>query len=307
VSPDVRITAEKLHGWRVHRLSSGRITLGIAPDIGGRILSMTYEGAELLFTQPEHRGEVLDLGPAADLRALKRAIGFRLWGGDKTWIAPQSAWWEGIPPVDLDGGRYAARLEERAVRMESPTCRETGLRIVRRIEMRPGGEIVLDQELSNRGDRESARGIWDVTQCLRPMDVYLDAPAAAVRAYPEEGDSVRLRDSLLGTHGAWTVVPCREAVHFKFGARLRHGALVAIRRRESDALALVRQFEIDGSAAYAHDAMVEVYNSPGYDYLEIEVHAPLRPLPPGGRVTHRQTWRIGSIPADAGPEEALAL
>ena len=62
MASDVRITEEDLHGWRVHRLASGPITLGIAPDIGGRILSMTYQGIELLFTQPEHRGEVLDLG-----------------------------------------------------------------------------------------------------------------------------------------------------------------------------------------------------------------------------------------------------
>ncbi len=307
MASDVRITEEDLHGWRVHRLASGPITLGIAPDIGGRILSMTYQGIELFFTQPEHRGEVLDLGPVDDLRALKRDIGFRLWGGDKTWVAPQSSWWEGIPPLDLDAGRYVARVEERAVRLESPTCRETGLRIVRRIEMRPGGDVILDQELTNLGDRESACGIWDVTQCLRPMDVYLNAPAADVRAYSEEGESVRLRESLLGADGAWMVVPCREALHFKFGARVRRGLIMAIRRRGADALALVRRFEIDGSAPYAHDAMVEVYNSPSYEYLEIEVHAPLRPLPAGGRVVHRQAWRIGSIPADAGPREAEAL
>ncbi len=99
------------YGWKGYRLVCGPLAIGVAPDLGGRIISLAHEGTELLFVQQEHLGEVFDLDGATDLRALKRRLGFRLWGGDKTWIAPQSSWWEGIPPLDLDAGRYRVRVD----------------------------------------------------------------------------------------------------------------------------------------------------------------------------------------------------
>ncbi|MCZ6695917.1 MAG: hypothetical protein O7A63_05170 [Acidobacteria bacterium] len=295
------------YGWKGYRLVCGPLAIGVAPDLGGRIISLTHEGTELLFVQQEHLGEVFDLDGATDLRALKRRLGFRLWGGDKTWIAPQSSWWEGIPPLDLDAGRYRVRVDGDTLSMESPACRETSVRLTRRITLRPGGVLILDQEIENTGADEISRGIWDVTQCLRAMDVYLPSPAQGVRAYPEEGDSVALSGRLLREKDGWTEVPCRLPQHFKFGTRTPRGAVVALRPLADRVIAMARRFAIDAGAPYAHDAIIEVYNSPEYNYLEIEVHAPLRQLRPGERQTHRQAWWIGSVAAGTGPEAIMRM
>ena len=43
-------------------------------------------------------------------------LGFVLWGGDKTWLAPQDRWTDGDPFLDLDSGAYDCRLTGLAAR-----------------------------------------------------------------------------------------------------------------------------------------------------------------------------------------------
>ena len=100
---------------------------------------------------------------------------------------------------------------------------------------------------------------------------------------------------------------CRRPQHFKFGARTPRGAVVALRPLADRAIAVARRFAIDADAPYAHDATVEVYNSPEYEYIEVEVHAPLRELRPGERQTHRQAWWVGSVTMGAGPEQIFRM
>ena len=50
----VKISKENIYGWEGYRLSVRDISLGITPQIGGRIISLTFEGEELFFVQKEH-------------------------------------------------------------------------------------------------------------------------------------------------------------------------------------------------------------------------------------------------------------
>ena len=129
-------------------MTSGEVSLGITPQIGGRIISLTHQEEELFFVQDEFKGDIYDLEVIDDLRAKKREMGFRLWGGDKTWVAPQNEWWEKVPPLDLDAGVYSVNIDENILEMTSPFCRETGLRIIRRITL-DDGLIHLQQTFRN--------------------------------------------------------------------------------------------------------------------------------------------------------------
>jgi len=75
-----------------------------------------------------------------------------------------------------------------------------------------------------------------------------------------------------------------------------------LRRVQGETLAFVRYFFNDPDEMYAHGASVEVYNSPQYDYLEIEVHAPLIKLLPAA-TRPSQVWRVGRIKGIVGPDE----
>lgn len=294
-------------GWRGIALSLGELRLVVVPDIGGRVLSMEYGGQEIFFVQAEHTGEVFDFSQVADLLAEKRRLGHRLWGGDKTWVSPQRDWQGGVPPLELDAGKYDYQITDDGVHMISPICRETGLRIERVVRMPEQHRVVLTESLTNHSDAVVRRGLWTVTQCRRPWSVSF--PAASVRAYAEEGESLALESRIVKPVGlGWWQVQCDDALHFKYGALASRGVIVARAPRSGVAgrdLVFTRIFNTDPCLPYAHDASVEVYNSREYDYLEIEIHAPLESLQPGQSVVQTQEWHVSEESSDC-PVEKIA-
>lgn len=296
-------------GWKGVLLKNDVLELFIGGP-GGRIASLKLEGEELLYTPEDVKGNLPDLQTNISdnnfLHSLKKELGFQIWGGDKTWLAPQDAWWEQTPPVDLDGREYTLERVENAIRVSSPICRETGITISRQIEIVSDFEIRLDQTITNMGNEVASRGIWDVTQFMRPFDVFIPASRSQIRPYSNEGDSValfpkRVQEPFPG----WTSIQCPPGEKFKFGGPVDQGALLALRNSPRGHLAHARFFSIFSDRPYAHDSMVEVYNSPDQDYLEIEVHSPLFTLQPGESASHRQRWIFQFIPDYDSPDDAL--
>jgi hypothetical protein len=301
----MQLNEQNIYGWNGYRLKSGDISLVITPQIGGRIMSLTYQGEELLFVQEEHKGDVFDFSHVEDLAREKERLGFRLWGGDKTWVAPQNAWWSKIPPLELDAGQYSVHVIDNGLEMTSPVCRETELQIIRQVELHEDQSIVLTETFLNTTDHKIERGIWNVTQVLRPFDVYVPAKKENIRAYKDEG-LIEEAARKIPAQKDWVKIQCDDKTQFKFGGIVNLGLIMALRKKgENETLAFVREFSIDPQAAYAHDAIVEVYNSPAYEYLEIEVHAPLIKLQKGQETTHRQTWKIVQYNGDASPSFAV--
>ncbi len=286
-------------------MTSGEVSLGITPQIGGRIISLTHQGEELFFVQDEFKGDTYDLEGIDDLRAKKREMGFRLWGGDKTWVAPQNEWWEKIPPLDLDAGVYSVNINENILEMTSPFCRETGLRIIRRITF-DDGRIYLQQTFRNETNGRINRGIWDVTQVLKPFDVYLPASHENIKAYKDEGVIEDAKKKVIEEDG-WVKISCNDNTHFKVGGLINKGVLVALRKKDIETLAFTRVFNINLKRQYAHNAIVEVYNSPKYNYFEVEVHAPLISLEKGEEATHSQTWAFKRFKDNVKPREVIKI
>lgn len=304
----ISMEESNLYGWDVIIVESGLLKIGIAPDIGGRIISIQVDGEELLFHQKEHAGETFHFGSSDDRKELKRSLGFRLWGGDKTWVAPQEAWWEGIPPIDLDAGVYELEKSDEIIRLKSPICPETGIRIIREISLKDEGRMDLNQIFVNDSENIIKKGIWDVTQFLRSMSVFIPTDPEKIRGYPNEGDSVTLHPHYVkpSSHG-WSEIKCGEPVHFKFGSMLDRGVIMAVHPLKDGFLLHGRRFNTVPDSDYAHRAVVEVYNSPTYDYLELEIHAPFLPIQPKGSVSHSQEWFFKKIDEMGEPETMWEL
>ncbi|MCA9407128.1 MAG: hypothetical protein H6755_03355 [Candidatus Omnitrophica bacterium] len=304
--PEIEIFHESYYDWKCIRMQLGEISLGLTPDIGGRIMSLRQMGKELLFVQEEHRGETFDFKEVGDLKAEKYKLGFRLWGGDKTWVAPEKKWWGKIPPLDLDALPYQVEIFGSRVKMTSPICRETGVRLIRTVELKEGGVIILEQTIVNESSKKVERGIWDVTQCIRPTEVYLPSSPDKIWPYPDAG---KIQEAIkkISPYKNWMKIQCNDFTAFKFGAVLTKGVVVAIRRLKDDdqAISFTRFFEIDQETAYAHKVMAEVYNSKDYPYLEVEVHAPMKSLNKGEEFSHRQTWKIARHNIHITPDEVL--
>lgn len=278
-----------------YSIKSGKLEALIFPHLGGRIISLRIGGLECLFSNEKDYHKTFN-PDFPNLREQKRELGFPLFGGDKVWIAPQELWWETTPPLALDAGRYevASYQADQSIHIISEVCEETGIRIERQISSLGAKQsIELIDSIENMSSFEIKRGLWNVTQFLRPVLVEAFANKDAVRPYPQEGDCNEFKDEIVGISNdnptnSW--IDCSAPRHFKFGFTPTVGIVRAIGVWGGKRILHTRDFALDSQATYAHGSAIEVYNSPDQDYMELEVHAPLLTLFPGGKQLLRQVW-----------------
>ncbi|MFQ5954055.1 MAG: hypothetical protein ACE5JZ_03225 [Kiloniellales bacterium] len=289
----VSVRRGRFKGWEALLVERPPLALALVPQVGGRIMGMSWRGRQLAFTMPGLEGRVEDVAAVADLRRRKRELGFPLWGGDKTWLAPQARWSEGVPFLDLDSGAYASEVEmegpeEALVRMTSPVCRETGVRVTRTVtlEQEEEGWTVIHR-LENASDREVEWGPWDVAMVLRPGRVYLPTRAQSphpegIKTFVEEGVSAEVRERVVSYLGSVAVVACEDTLQFKFGSDAEEGWMLGVVDvGGGDLIGYRKQVAVVPGASYGHGCVAEVFNSADYPYLEMEIHGPVVRLAAG--------------------------
>lgn len=279
-------------GWTSWHIQRDPLELVLVPQVGGRIMGLRWRGEDLFFTQPEREGCVEDLSRVTDVRTKKRAMGFPLWGGDKSWLAPQSRWTDGVPFLDLDSGAYDLTLDREGpdrvvVRMTSQRCRETGVEITRIVDVPARSNCwTVTHRLLNRSRNEVEWGIWGVTMVLRPGKVYLPRKPASkfpqgVKTFSEEGESDTIRDSVVSELGSLAVIACGEPQAFKFGVDSGEGWMLAVHEAKGGLIGYRKRVSVFPDRTYGHGCVAEVYNSDRYPYFEMETHGPLVRLMPG--------------------------
>ena len=277
-------------GWSTCWLERGPLALALVPQVGGRIMGLQWFGQDLFFMNPNLEGRVEAIAAARDVRERKRELGFLLWGGDKTWLAPQNEWTDAVPFLDLDSGAYELTIDDAnaAATMTSPVCRETGVQIERTITLgRRPGTWRVSHVLHNRGAAVVSWAPWIVAMILRPATVFFPTRAASrypegVRTFANEGDSSRVRDSVLSFLDDIAVFSCREPVKFKYGADGEVGsALAVIEAGRRGLVGLCKSVPTFHPDRYAHGCVAEVFNSSDFSYFEMELHGPVVRLSPG--------------------------
>ena len=296
----VTLKQSRYKGWDSWHLSQGPLEIVVVPQVGGRIMGMRWRGHDLAFTHQKLEGIIEDVSKVSDVRSRKREIGFRFWGGEKTWLAPQPRWNDNLPFYDLDSGQYAFhvihhRQDSATVQMISPVCRETGVQITRTITLiRESTEWTVTHSIENHSSQEISWGIWDVAMIQRPGKVYVSTSPSSifpngVKTYTEEGESSQVRDQVVGELGSLAVITCTEPKKFKYGVdgdqtdtgTSENGWMLGI--LDVAGLGLVgyrKSVKVFGDQAYGHGCVAEVFNSDVYPYFEMEIHGPLVTLKP---------------------------
>lgn len=294
----VRVTAQAsvFHGWPAWTLQRGELALQVVPGVGGRLMGIAYAGTELCFINPQLLGQLAS-DNAADWQRLCGDWSFPLWGGGKTWVAPESAWPDGNPQRDLDSGRYGV-LEtwcdelSCGLELESPVCRRSGLQIRRRIVMQANvAGWRVEHTLINTTAVALRYGIWDVLMLRRParIEVALDKDCVAARSPLREiagkGELADLRQrGAVAVGDASVVVQCRRAQHYKLGIAGASGRIEVQLERPEGLFDYWRTAPAPADAVYAHGHPIEIFNAPDLPYFEVESHSPLATLPALGRI-----------------------
>jgi hypothetical protein len=121
-------------GWQAQQVTNDWLQLTFVPQLGGRLMQVTFNGHLYLFVNPVYKGKYISPAEAAG-----RWINY---GGDKIWPLPEGnddeQHWQGAS-TPLDDGAYAfsvlAQGARCTVRLEGPPDPPTGLQYTREISI----------------------------------------------------------------------------------------------------------------------------------------------------------------------------
>lgn len=299
-------------GWPAFALRQKGLNLQVVPSVGGRLMGIALDGVELCFINPALHG-LHDTGIASDWAGLCGDWGFPLWGGGKTWVAPQSAWPADAPHRDLDSGVWQVidqwcDAASMGIALQSPVCRSSGLQLRRTLSL-PNPDTTawqIGHELVNTGTAPVYCGVWDVLMLLRPAEVSVRLPAAqrasgghwssAVQALPGEPSVAQLMDSGVLSHKLDQIqLACQQSGQFKCGFASDSGHLSADWKTATGRIRYSRHSPVQPNAEYAHGHPLEVFNAPRLPYFELETHSPARLLQPGEAMHYTIDEAVGAL------------
>jgi hypothetical protein len=121
-------------GWQAQQVSNEWVQLTFVPQLGGRLIQVSFNGHPYLFVNPVFKGKYISPEEAAG-----RWINY---GGDKIWPLPEGnddeQHWQGAS-TPLDDGSYAFSVVSQGqrctVRLEGPPDPPTGLQYTREISL----------------------------------------------------------------------------------------------------------------------------------------------------------------------------
>ncbi len=276
--------------WQHIVLSDDNVKLSLLPGIGGRVMNVHFRGVPLLFENPDSLEYQPDISDLDEVPTRAKHLPFPLWGGEKTWVAPESAWPDAGPHPILDSGPYEYQtLSEVKVRMTSRVCPLSGLQVIRTVtlETREAGWLV-EHELTNHSNMDQYCGIWSVMMVRRPVRITCQVPAP-------DSHAVLMGDPLTAVSGSGEqiAIDCVSANEFKIGTHPTGCVARVVYGDEMGAVTLTAEASsILEPEKYAHGHALEVYNSAHYDYAELEWHAPARNLSPGETSVFSVRYRI---------------
>lgn len=272
--------------WRVQHLEQGKLRLTLLPGIGGRLWDINFRGKSLLFQNPDLDGLPFEDTQFSDLPTRSPQFGFPLWGGEKTWIAPDTSWANGAPFPALDSGPYQIRSKNGThVEMVSAICPISHLSVSRRINLISGDGWTIEHGVTNHGTRPRSTGIWSVMMLDTPAKIGVDkgeAQASTVFGNP---------DDMVTSDQTCVVSDCYRLQEFKV-ALPNPGGSSLIRCGENGPWIGCSMTPPQQGDHYAHQHPFEVFNSGDYAYCEAEWHSPVRNLGSGETMNFKQAFRI---------------
>lgn len=274
--------------WHLLRLRKGDLKLTLLPGIGGRLWDVELNGHSLLFQNPDLTGIDIQNTPIGDLPTRSPQFGFPLWGGEKTWIAPDTAWANGSPYPVLDSSAYAVTsMTDTDVEMTSAICPLSRLSITRHISLLSDTSWTIAHGITNHGEEIRPTGVWSV--------MMIDTPAAiSVAMEAATFDSVfGSADGMLTTQPQGIAAICTKKQEFKIGLPNPDGTTF-IRCGKGGPWLICSVLAAHGQDEYAHHHPVEIFNSGDYAYCEAEWHSPMRALAPGETMRFKQSFEAVS-------------
>jgi hypothetical protein len=328
-SPVCTVKATNYLGWNAEEISNKWVTLEIVPQIGGRLIQVKFGGHDLLYVNPQLKGQVISPGT--------RGVEHN-YGGDKIWPLPEGdqdeQHWSGSGGR-LDGAPFTLKVLSRgpstcSVRLTGPVDEEIGQRYIREISLTRDTPVigfhVIMQNMSGYPQTWSEQTItefatsqpagtenfntkfWGVTE-LNPRSAY--PKGYYVRTGPEDNPAFVVKDGMLRVH--WNDIVQEVWIDSATGwlaAVNGQSGYTVVERHDLDPLheypskatiifyssgEPVRRKPSPNSASPAKDQPTEPREGP---FVEAEINSPMVQLKPGESYAMDTTW----YPTHAGQD-----
>lgn len=204
-------------GWKAEQLQNRWVTLEIVPQIGGRLMQVTFNGHDFLYINSQAQGQVFT--PETTGR------GPRNYGGDKIWPLPEGNqdeqhWLQGgFQPLDY--GVYTLQVLSHgptcAVRMTGPPSPDIGQRYIREISIGSDSPVIsfhnvmqntsgfpqawseqtISEYPTHNADGTLNTKLWSVTE-LNPQTAY--PGGYHIETGPQDNSAYSVSDGNLRVH-----------------------------------------------------------------------------------------------------------
>lgn len=287
--PAIAIT--KYGERKAFALTDGRTEAIIVPEIGRVMRFGKIGGPNLLWN--------LSGSPAA--------TGWKNFGGDKTWLAPQSSWkaWHGSdnwpPDTAFDGKPHGAEvLSGGKLKLTTPLS-PTGIRITRTMFFDANGDFVIEQTAQKVKGAPIRASIWSITQTVPGQAVFLPVNTTSdynggflnMMGAGETQKSVLVKPNLL------RVTPVGAGGGAKFGVDAPVSSLISVRDGVAFLQKTAKPAGIYPEGKNGDGFPVELYINGDAKafYIEMEMLGPLKTFVAGGKSTHTVRWGLHDLPS----------
>jgi hypothetical protein len=329
------IRATEFEGWKAQEISNEWSRIIIVPQLGGRLMQVSFDGHEFIFVNPKYKGQCF---PASSANGK-----WFNYGGDKIWPMPEgrddAQHWPGPISDELDDGEYQFSVLSRSpactVRLDGPPEPRTGLQYSREITIGVNSpEISFQSIMKNASDqpirwsmqtvtqydtadrhnpKEYNRDFWAMTP-LNPQSAYFNK--YQVRSGLADDPSFSAADGMFHLH--WLYLENEVWLDSTAGWLAVNDAATNY--------SMVERFQFQPGAEYPGNASLIFYkNGAAVEldpsgkpvlrgatpdeapyYMEAEINSPMIELRPGQSYTMKTNWlptraagRISSV-TDAG-------
>jgi hypothetical protein len=162
-----KIQSTSYEGWPAEQLSNQWLKLIIVPQLGGRVMQVSFAGHPYLFVNPQLKGKHFPPLNPGDKPTWYN------YGGDKIWPMPEGTGddhhWAGPISDALDDGDYAFRILSQgsvcSITLEGPPEPKTGLQYTRDIAIESDSpQISFHSVMKNISARDIRWSVQSVTQ-----------------------------------------------------------------------------------------------------------------------------------------------
>ncbi len=292
------IQETKYSGFDAWRLCDGKTEAIVVPALGRVMSFKTETGKNWLWNATYAKGKTPDYA------------GWNNWGGDKTWLSPQSNWknlgsekgwpppkeWEQLPFQSqvMTGGK---------LKIWGPVSPVTGLRLSRIFYHEANGDFVIEQTVQQEKGAPVEAGIWSISQINGANIDAVFLPRGEKSDY--ENGFLQLEKAARAqvktvSPTLLQVAPTLDGA-YKIGSDAPVASIAAVKKGWAFVQRAAKpegnypdgEEDKSGTPVQLFGQGIEKLN-----YLELELLSPIYQFKPGARRTHAVRWSLHQLPSE---------